>query len=115
MAFWVTKGSPQLKLDKQPVGVQCAIIFGVAGAVTLFAAFVMVPFMYRRAKREEQVEATKAEEGMFSPPPPLPIPLYLSLSVRLSSSASLRSSPSSPPSSLSLSCTPCQARGAGRG
>lgn len=52
MTFWVTKGTPALKLNEKPVWEQCAIIFGVTIAMTILSCFA-IPFMRRRAELEE--------------------------------------------------------------
>jgi hypothetical protein len=66
MTFWVTKGTPALKLDEKPIGVQLAIIFGVTGAVTVLSVF-MIPFMRRRAEREDAERTRIAQAQMESP------------------------------------------------
>lgn len=53
MAFWVYKGTPALALDKKPLWVQMTIIFVPTVLVSLASALFIVPYMKKKAMREE--------------------------------------------------------------
>eukprot|EP00122_Pirum_gemmata_P007298 Pgem_evm1s6696 len=65
-SFWVYKGTPSLKLDEKPIGVQLGIIFGMTGAVGLLSIFVVVPFLLKRVKVWEEQERKQNEEDSSS-------------------------------------------------
>eukprot|EP00123_Amoebidium_parasiticum_P013723 comp22115_c0_seq1/m.32323 comp22115_c0_seq1/g.32323 ORF comp22115_c0_seq1/g.32323 comp22115_c0_seq1/m.32323 type:complete len:542 (-) comp22115_c0_seq1:288-1913(-) len=61
MAFWVKKGTPSLKLDQKPIGVQLAIILGGTALAGLVGLFVIIPYFKRKEKQISEQEATRAE------------------------------------------------------
>lgn len=65
-SFWIKKGTPSLKLDKQPLVVQLGIILGVTTVVTLFSIFGVIPYFKRKTARMEKQEAEKAAKDAES-------------------------------------------------
>eukprot|EP00124_Ichthyophonus_hoferi_P000220 Ihof_evm4s8 gene=Ihof_evmTU4s8 len=61
MAYWVKKGTPALKLDEKPIGIQLAIIITPTVVVSLLSVFVLIPWFKRRTARQEAAEAEAAD------------------------------------------------------